>query len=121
VQTALMQLMKPKATLRRATRLVRDNATITLWFVDATELGVIRCRKWHFQSVALAEAAEREIVDGVGSGVSTDILVRALTLLTDGEMTVCRSMTIVVEFFSGVNNVALQGEAHALLAALANG
>jgi hypothetical protein len=113
-----MQLMKPKATLRRATRLVKDGTTITLWLVDASMSRLIHCRKWHFESVGLAEAAEREIVDAIATEVSTDVLINALTMLTDGEVTICDSEVDAVGFFSGKENVAMRREAHALLSAL---
>jgi len=45
-------------------------------------------------------------------------LVSTLTLITVGEVKVCDSMLVAVEFFLGGHNVALRREAHALLSAL---
>jgi hypothetical protein len=107
--------MKPHPIMRRATKLVTDVSHTMLWFVDAADLTAIRCRKWHFNVHELAAEAERTLTNGLSMGLRTDTLVATLSLITVGEVKVCDSMLVAVEFFSGGNNVKMRREAHALL------
>jgi hypothetical protein len=110
--------MKARPTMRRATKLVKHASRTMLWFVDAADPMAIRCRKWHFQIEELAIETARALANGMTSGLQTDTLASTVSLIADGEVRVCDSMLVAVEFFSGGNNVAMRREAHAMLSAL---
>jgi hypothetical protein len=115
---SISSAMKARPTMRRATKLVKQPSRTMLWFVDAADPVAIRCRKWHFRIEKLAEEAARALANGMTIGLNSDTLVSTVSMIADGEVRVCDSMLVAVEFFSGGNNVAMRREAHAMLSAL---